>query len=132
MPAGRPSSYDPSYCEQVVEWGQSGKSATWMAAQLGVHRDTLYEWAKVHDDFSDAFMRARHLAQAWWEDQGQSGLFIPGFNGSVWAKNMGARFKDEWGESSKIDHTSSDGTMSPRGKSLDDFYKDVPAKPESA
>lgn len=30
-----------------------------------------------------------------------------------------------------IDHTSSDGTMSPQGKSLDDFYADVPTEPES-
>lgn len=27
-----------------------------------------------------------------------------------------------------IDHTSSDGSMSPKGRSLDDFYVDVPAK----
>lgn len=36
----------------------------------------------------------------------------------------------------EVDHSSSDGTMSPRGKSLDDFYQDssgvdVSAKPES-
>ena len=30
------------------------------------------------------------------------------------------------GSQQKIDHTSSDGTMSPQGKNLDDFYKDVP------
>ncbi|MFG0827888.1 terminase small subunit [Pseudomonas sp. CJQ_7] len=28
----------------------------------------------------------------------------------------------------KVDHTSSDGSMSPKGKSLDDFYGDVPAQ----
>jgi hypothetical protein len=28
----------------------------------------------------------------------------------------------------KIDHGSSDGSMSPKGRSLNDFYKDVPAK----
>lgn len=34
--------------------------------------------------------------------------------------------------SQKIDHTSSDGSMSPKGKSLDDFYADdVPPKSES-
>lgn len=32
----------------------------------------------------------------------------------------------------KVDHTSSDGTMSPKGKTLDDFYQeaDVSAKPK--
>lgn len=38
-----------------------------------------------------------------------------------------------WESAQKIDHSSSDGTMSPKGKSLDDFYapQDVPAKPGS-
>lgn len=30
-----------------------------------------------------------------------------------------------------IDHSSEDGTMSPQGKSLDDFYADVPTESES-
>lgn len=39
-----------------------------------------------------------------------------------------------WEAAQKIDHSSKDGTMSPKGRSLDDFYKnpqepDVPAKP---
>lgn len=29
-----------------------------------------------------------------------------------------------------IDHTSSDGSMSPQGRTLDDFYTDVPAQPQ--
>ncbi|MBP5121011.1 terminase small subunit, partial [Pseudomonas protegens] len=33
-----------------------------------------------------------------------------------------------WESAQKHDHTSSDGSMSPKGKSLDDFYAgDVPA-----
>lgn len=105
----RPTDYRPEYCDQVIAWGEEGKSVTWMAAHLGVHRDTLYEWDRVHPEFSDAFMRARHLSQAWWEDQGQSGMYAPGFNGSVWAKNMGARFKDEWGDSNKVELTGAGG-----------------------
>lgn len=39
-----------------------------------------------------------------------------------------------WDAAQKIDHTSSDGTMSPKGKSLDDFYggADVPAQSKPA
>lgn len=39
-----------------------------------------------------------------------------------------------WEAAQKIDHTSSDGTMSPKGKSLDDFYggADVPAQSKPA
>lgn len=43
------------------------------------------------------------------------------------AKEMGGAFTNK----QKLDHTSSDGTMSPGGKSLDDFYGQphVPAEP---
>lgn len=33
-----------------------------------------------------------------------------------------------WRETQQVDHTSSDGSMTPKGRSLDDFYVDVPAK----
>ena len=34
-----------------------------------------------------------------------------------------------WEAAQKFDHTSSDGSMSPKGKTLADFYSDVPPKP---
>jgi hypothetical protein len=109
MAGGRPSVYQENYCVQVVEWGAAGKSVTWMAAQLDVSRDTIYEWAKVHSEFSDALTRAREKAQAWWEDQGQDGIKSPMFNGGVWAKNMGARFKADWGDTKSVELSGKDG-----------------------
>lgn len=94
----RPSTYDSSYCDQVIEWGAQGKSITWMAAEIGVSRECIYEWARVHPDFSDALSRARAKAQQWWEDLGQSGIYAPAFNGSVWVKSMAARFPEDWRE----------------------------------
>lgn len=109
MSGGRPSDYKPEYCDQIVEWGAEGKSIVWMASRLDVVRDTIYEWARVHPEFSDALMRARHNCQAWWEDQGQAGLAMPGFNGSVWAKNMGSRFKDDWSDKSSLEVSGPNG-----------------------
>lgn len=98
MERGRPTDYDPKYCEAVITMGSEGYSVVEMAADIGVHRDTLYEWEKVHSDFSDAFTRARQLCQAWWERQGRVNLATQGFNHSLWAKNMGCRFKGDWTE----------------------------------
>lgn len=106
---GRPSSYDAAYCEAVIEYGKAGKSVAWMAAELGVHKDTLYEWAKVHPDFSDAFTRAKLESQRWWEDRGQEALEKPGFNSSVWAKSMAARFPEDWRDNSKTEITGANG-----------------------
>ena len=48
---------------------------------------------------------------------------------AVWKFNMQNRFA--WSEKTETDLKSSDGSMSPRGKTLDDFYKDVSAKPDT-
>ena len=137
MPAGRPSSYKPEYCEAVIEMGKQGFSVVEMAAEIGVHRSSLESaWPEAYPEFSEAFTHAKQCSQAWWERVGRDNLLIAQgggtFQASVWSRSMAARFPHDWREASKVDHTSSDGTMSPRGKSLDDFYKDVPAKPESS
>lgn len=57
MPAGRPSKYEPRYCEEVVAAGKQGFSLTAFAGMIGVCRDTISEWAKVHEEFSAAVKR---------------------------------------------------------------------------
>lgn len=93
---GRPTDYRPEFCEKVIEWGKLGKSKAWMAAELGVSKQSMYEWEGVHPDFSEALARAITLSQQWWEDAGQRGMEANLFNSAVWAKNMAARFRDEW------------------------------------
>lgn len=58
MPAGRPSEYDPDFCTQAVEFMGQGYSKTAFAGHIGVNPDTLYEWAKVHPEFSEAIKEA--------------------------------------------------------------------------
>lgn len=105
----RPSLYDPRYCDRVVELGKLGKSKAQMAADIGVHRETLDEWAKVHPEFSDAIMRARGESQAWWEAEVQKGIWSREFNAAAWAKSMSARFPDEYSDRSKLELTGKGG-----------------------
>lgn len=106
---GRPTDYRPEYCERVLELGQEGKSHAQMAAALGVSRMSLYRWAEAHPEFRDAITHARDLAQAWWEDKGQDGLVMPGFNSSLWAKSVSARFPDDYTERQKRELTGANG-----------------------
>jgi hypothetical protein len=110
---GRPSLYDAAYCDQVVEWGTMGKSKAWMAAQLGISRETIYEWERTRLDFSDALTRAMALSQAWWEDAGQDNMIsMPGqgsLNGSVYSRSMAARFPADWREKSETTLQGPDG-----------------------
>lgn len=58
---GRPTKYDPSFCYKVKEYLESATKENMhmpkiesFAIFLGVNKDTLYEWAKEHKEFSDA------------------------------------------------------------------------------
>ena len=102
MPAGRPSVYDPTLCDLVVEWGKLGKSRTWIASEIGITRETLYSWEAKYPEFSDALARAKVFEQRWWEDEGQSGLRLQGFGQSIWSRSMAARFPKEWREKTAL------------------------------
>lgn len=107
---GRPSLYRPEYDQMIVDHMRNGYSAVSFAAKIGVAKDTVYEWAKEHKTFSDAFTRARTLCQAWWEDQAVGHLedvSIPDvesrrFNDRLWLKNVACRFRDDWAEKKTV------------------------------
>lgn len=107
---GRPTDYLPEYCERVLELGREGKSHTQIAASLDIAKSTLYLWMEQHPEFSDAMTRARELAQAWFEDKGQMGLLTPGFNASLWAKQVSCRFRDDYTDASKQEITGANGS----------------------
>ncbi len=105
-PGGRPSLYKPEYCDRVIELGREGMSVVEMAAEIGVARSTLEEaWPAAHEEFSEAFARARELSQAWWERQGRVGLTAERFNAQVYSRSMAARFPKDWRESKNVEST---------------------------
>ena len=53
-PRGRPSLYDPKYCEEVVALGRIGKSIEQIAANLNVSLRVLYDWRDKHPEFLHA------------------------------------------------------------------------------
>jgi len=102
MAGGRPTDYDPAYCDQVIEYGKQGKSRAWIAAKLDVVHQTLKNWEAVHPEFLEAMTRASQFSQMWWEDAGQVGMVGDKFNSSVWSRSMAARFPNDWRE--KVAH----------------------------
>lgn len=95
---GRPTDYDPSFCDRVVDLGREGYSKAMIAAELGVVRQTLDNWASRHPEFVDAITRAREFSLAWWERQGHKGIWSRDFNANAYRLQMLNRFPDDWRE----------------------------------
>lgn len=122
----RPTEYNPEYCQRVIELGRAGKSVTQMASALDVHKDTVYEWAKKHEEFSDALSRARQESQTWWEDQGQMGLTADRFQPSLWAKQVSCRFPDDYRDKQDLNVGGQNGTNPVETKVTVEFIRANP------
>lgn len=111
MPAGRPSKYDPAMCDVVIAAGADGKTLAGMAEALDIDRETLNAWREAHPAFSRAVKRGLEKAQAWWEEKGRVATFggVDGFNATSYIFQMKNRFRDEWNDTVKQEHTGKDG-----------------------
>jgi hypothetical protein len=106
---GRPSTYDPRYCEIIIEAGARGESEVGMAVACGVPRVTMRGWAKQHPEFSTALLMAKDLSQKWWEDAARSGHAQSVIGPTIWKHSVASRFREDYGERQIIDQTVRDG-----------------------
>lgn len=106
---GRPSTYDPIYCNTVIEAGKLGKSYTQMAVACETFRATLDRWQEEHPEFRTAVAHALTLAQDWWETAGQNGMLMREFNASVWKHMVASRFRDDYADRKLTEVTGRDG-----------------------
>lgn len=113
---GRPTKYDPAFCERVVELGRQGKSRESICARLGIGWSTLHAWADIYPEFQDALEEAKFLEQDYWEELGSQHIVeVPGgpkLNTGVWTRSMAARFPKKWRDNSKMEVTGkNDGAI---------------------
>jgi len=112
-PVGRPSLYDPAYCDKVVELGRIGKSVEQISAILNVSLRTMYSWRDAHEEFLHALDDAKTYEQAWWEEQAAAYMVenkeSDRLNASLWSRSMAARFPKKYRESTKTEITGADG-----------------------
>lgn len=135
-PRGRPSGYDPKFVDEILEYfdiepyeekerevatktgdvvtihedaANDFPSLAGFAVRIGVHRDTLHEWANAKDqngslkypDFSDAYKRAKDFQENYLATNALKGLVNPAF-AIFTAKNvLGWRDKQP-GEEDKV------------------------------
>ena len=110
---GRPTIYDPAYCERVIALGKLGHSVAEMCAELDISKQAIYEWEKKFPEFGDAFSRARLYSQAWWERKGRDYIVESPMgeriNAGLYSRSMAARFPDDWREKSAVEMSGRNG-----------------------
>ena len=117
---GRPSTYDPKYCEEVISFMAEGKSFEQYAAKLGKERKTLYNWMDAHEEFRAAKAHADEMSEAWWDEMGRLGTFglLPDgakLNATSYIYNRKCRHKGKWledGTTNKLEITAKHTNMS--------------------
>ena len=122
-PVGRPSKYDPSYNEKVIELGKLGKSFEQMASMLGVGITTFKRWREEHEEFRTSLEDAHAFAQTWWEDMAQSYLVeskdTEKLNTGLWSRSMAARFPANYSDRVKQEISGPNGVPLKSGFTLE-------------
>lgn len=104
-PGGRPTKYDPAYCEDIVAFCGQGYSITAFAGSIGVARSTIQEWADANPEFSVAVRAAKAASAFWWESRSRRVAERGGGPGTatVIVFNLKNMAPDDYRE--KVDHS---------------------------
>lgn len=101
---GRPSEYEETYPEMLIEHYKKGYSFESFGGVVGVSKQTLYTWTKNFPPFLDAKKRGEMASLLEWEKKGIEGMYHETFkdddgmtitrnmNPSIWIFNMKNRF----------------------------------------
>ncbi len=105
---GRPTKYDPSYCDLVIEDAAIGFSLSAFAGGIRVSRECITEWRRVHPDFDEACRTAK-LVRARFLETGIMKEDIPGpaMNARKFALVNCA--EDDWREKQAVELTGPNG-----------------------
>jgi len=125
---GRPTTYDPAYCDQIVALGKEGLSRWQIASKLNIGWRNLQNWEGAHDDFRAALEEARLDSLCYWEELAQNHMVEnpggPRLNTGLWSRSMSARFPDQYRENSKLEVTGkNDGPI--QVDMVHDFSQDL-------
>jgi transposase len=119
MGRGRPSKYKPEFCEALEKHMAEGLSFETFAATIGVCEDTLHEWNRVHEDFSESKRRGLNSCKLYWEKLGRDKILSTSWKGgseslnaAVYRLNMANRF----GWRDRVEHSGAVDTSGAKKK----------------
>jgi hypothetical protein len=103
MPAGRPTKYDPTYCDEVIETMALGLSLTAFAGRIRVARSTINEWMEQHPEFSESVRVGKACRTANLEE----GMLAADSGPAVTARMFALKNADpdEWRDKTEVKNT---------------------------
>lgn len=106
MPTGRPTDYEPEYCDKLIAHMELGYSFESFAGKIKVCKQTIYTWLEKYPEFLDAKKRGTELSRYFWEKFGINGMagHVKNFNCAAWIFNMKNRFREDWHDRQEIEH----------------------------
>ena len=109
MTAGRPTDYDPAYCDEARAFLADGYSLAALAGHLGVTRQTVYNWVEEHPEFFDAVKTGQAAATLWWEKANRNLALTGEGNATAIIFGLKNRASDEWRDVKATEITGKDG-----------------------
>lgn len=104
MTAGRPTDFKKQYGEEILSLMAQGLSLAASAADLGFHRQRVYEWMEKHPEFADTVKLAQVKRQLFLERRLLSAEVGPVVTSTIFAlKNAGP---EDWREKVEHEHGS--------------------------
>jgi hypothetical protein len=128
---GRPSTYDPAYCDQVVEFLKDGYSLTAFAGEIGVARSTIFKWAEEHSEFSDSIKMGQAAATLWWEKANRALAVGGSGNATACIFGLKNRAAEDWRDISTKELSGPNGAPIETTQRIERVIID-PANPDAA
>lgn len=108
---GRPSKYDPAYCEEVVNVMRAGFSLTAFAGIILVTPMTIHNWRQEHPEFDEACKIGKASRLVHWEESAVKTARGGGGPGAATMINFALRnlSTDEYPDKQRVENTGADG-----------------------
>jgi hypothetical protein len=99
-------------CEALPLMFKDGESVAEICVEFGIARSTFYKNLEDYPELAEAYSMGKVYCEAWWQKLGRFGAAGKiNIQPTVFIANMNNRF----GWSQKVDHKSTDGSMTPKG-----------------
>ena len=92
---GRPTKYKKSLAAKWLALVEAGDQLIHASHKIKLHHETVLEWAKIHDDFSAAYKKAKEIDKARIIDRASTGSMNPAWSMFLLKCNHGMIEKDK-------------------------------------